>query len=93
MPLEKIDGIFQQYNEHRKGGGAGKRSAPYTSNKISRLRLGTEGGFSYALISRERVITISLFQRRSIRQFFDDSGQEFRVIAPLCSTFEVPLKT
>jgi len=45
------------------------------------------------IISRERVITISLFQRRSIRQFFDDSGQEFRVIAPLYSAFEVPLKT
>ena len=74
-------------------GGAGKRSAPYTSNKISRLRLGTEGGFSYALISRERVVTISLFQRHSIRQLLDDSGQEFRVIAPLYSAFEVPLKT
>ena len=74
-------------------GGAGKRSAPYTSNKISRLSLGTEGGFSYALISRERVVTISLFQRHSIRQLLDDSGQEFRVIAPLYSAFEVPLKT
>ena len=48
-------------------GAAGKRSAPYTSNKISRLSLGTEGGFSYALIATMQIVTRKTSDKKHLK--------------------------